>query len=201
MSRVKSLLARRHYLMAAVAAHDDDDGDDGGDIPGRAGAEDKPLPRCRTRPPRTFDAGDADDDGAVGAAVAVAVAVALAQCPQTLAIHPRPRAERRRALAPRWWAPPRTNCHHCCAAGVRIPRADSRARNCCARSCVRGASRVPASFQPVPLSPVAVDRVSTHVICLDRSSHRFLRAVFVDPCAFADDEESPGKRSYMSRRR
>lgn len=188
--------------MAAVAAHDDD-GDDGDDIPGRAVAEDKPHPRCRTRPPRTFAAGDDDDDGVVGAAVAVAVAVALAQCPQTLAIHPRPPAERRRALAPRWWVPPRTNYHHCCAAGVRTPRADLRARNCCARLCVRGASRVPASFQPVPLSPVAVDRVSTRVICLDRSEHRFRRTVclFVAPCAFADDEENLGKRSYMSRSR
>lgn len=185
--------------MAAVTAHGDDDDGDGDDIPERAVVEDIPLPRCRTRPPRTFAVGDDDDDGVVGAAVAVGVAVALAQCPQTPATHPQPPAERRHALAPRWWVPPRTNYHHCCAAGVRIPRADLRARNCCARLCVRGASRVPASFQPVPLSPVVVDRVSTHVICLNRSSHRFLRTVA--SCAFADDEEILGKRSYMSRRR
>lgn len=151
--------------MAAVAARDDDGDDDG--IPGRAVVEDKPLPRCRTRPTRTFAVGDDDDDGAADAAVAAGVAVALVQCPQTPATHPRPPVEGPRALAPRCRVAPRTNCpHHCCAAGARIPRADSRARNCCARLCVHGASRVPASFQvPVPLSPVAVDRrVSAHVI-------------------------------------
>lgn len=154
---------------------DGDGGDDG--IRVQEVAEDKPLPRYRTQPQRPPPV--ADDGGGDVAAVAVAVvavdavvvAVAVAaagaavpeRCLRILAT--RRRAPGRfRVAGPPTRAPPRTDCR-CYAASGRNPRADSRARNCCARSCVRGASPVPASFQPVaPPALVAVPVV--HVLSL-----------------------------------
>jgi len=195
-----------------AAARDDDDGEDD-DIPERAVAVGRPLPRCRTQPRSPAAAADDDDDGDAAAAAAAAaaavaaaavdaaaavVAVALAQCPRTPAARPRRppawhRAPDLRRRRQRRRAPPRTDCH-CCAGGARTPRADSRARNCCARSCVRGASRAPASFQPVP-SPVVV-AVPIHVILVPNLARTADSRAFVD-----DDAVENVEHTYMSRRR
>ena len=178
---------RQRYLKV-VAVDGDDDGDDDG-IRVQAVAVDKPLPRCKMRPRRPPPV--ADDDGGDAAVVVVVVVVVVAAAAAAVAVDAvvvaaavaavaaaavlerclRIPATRRRAPGrfratgpPTTRAPPRTDCR-CCAASGRNPRADSRARNCCARSCVRGASPVPASFQPVaPPALVAVPVV--HVLLL-----------------------------------
>lgn len=207
---------------------DGDGGDDG--IRVQEVAEDKPLPRYRTQPQRPPPV--ADDGGGDVAAVAVAVvavdavvvAVAVAaagaavpeRCLRILAT--RRRAPGRfRVAGPPTRAPPRTDCR-CYAASGRNPRADSRARNCCARSCVRGASPVPASFQPVaPPALVAVPVV--HVLslllpsirCSPTTDGTLYSFILVDDDHDEDEDDSGDKEhergneeearlSHMSRR-
>lgn len=88
-------------------------------------------------------------DGAVVVPAAVAVTVALERYQQTPEAHPRLRSRMGiRALYPLEVVPRKKDC----SADDRSRRAVSRGRNCCCvQSCVRVASRAPASFQPAVL--------------------------------------------------
>lgn len=226
--------SRQRYLRVVAVDGDGGDGDDG--IRARAAAAGKPLPRCRTQPRRPPPV--ADDDGGdavvalaavvVGAAAVVAGAVVVVvvvgaaaaaeaavpeRCPRIPATRRRAQGRFLAACPPTTRAQQRTGSR-CCAASGRNPRADSRARNCCARSCVRGASPVPASFQPVaPPALVAVPVV--HVLLFpsfrERAATRYSFAFLDDDDDDEDDtredeekerdNEAEARRlSHMSRR-
>ena len=142
------------YLWV-VEVDDGDDGDGDGGIRCWAAVVGKLHPRCRVKSwlqqqqPQQRPPVDDAVDGAVAVAAAVGATVALGRYQQTLAARLRLRSQMGpRALFPLEVVLQKRDCF----AGDQIRPAVSRGRNCCCvRSCVRVASRAPASFQPAVL--------------------------------------------------